>query len=52
MPAVADPRRALRWGERLNDRWLQSWIRSTEDLSRLQYSHRMLDAVIDEIDGR
>ncbi len=27
-------------------------MRSTADLSRLQYSHRMVDAVIDEIDGR
>jgi 8-amino-7-oxononanoate synthase len=27
-------------------------MRSTEDLARLQYSHRMVDAVIDEIDGR
>ena len=27
-------------------------MRSTEDLAHLQYSHRMLDAVIDEIDGR
>ena len=50
-PAV-DPRDALRWGERQHDRWLERWIRSTEDLARLQYSHRMLDAVIDEIDGR
>jgi 8-amino-7-oxononanoate synthase len=51
-PAVVDPMRALRWGERHHDRWLERWIRSTEDLARLQYSHRMLDAVIDEIDGR
>jgi 8-amino-7-oxononanoate synthase len=49
---AADPRRALRWGERHHDRWLERWIRSTEDLARLQYSHRMLDAVIDEVDGR
>jgi 8-amino-7-oxononanoate synthase len=47
-----DPRGALRWGERQHDRWLERWIRSTEDLARLQYSHRMLDAVIDEVDGR
>jgi 8-amino-7-oxononanoate synthase len=47
-----DPRETLRWGERQHDRWLERWIRSTEDLARLQYSHRMLDAVIDEIDGR
>jgi 8-amino-7-oxononanoate synthase len=46
------PGAALRWGDRQHDRWLERWIRSTEDLARLQYSHRMLDAVIDEIDGR
>src|SRR6201996_520174 len=51
-PAPADLRRTLGWGERHHDRWLERWIRSTEDLARLQYSHRMLDAVIDEIDGR
>jgi 8-amino-7-oxononanoate synthase len=43
---------ALKWGDREHDHWLQRWIRTTEDLARLQYSHRMLDAVIDEIDGR
>ena len=42
----------LSWGNRGQDRWLERWIRSTQDLARLQYSHRMLDAVIDEIDGR
>jgi len=47
-----DPIEALGWGHRRHDRWLERWIRSTEDLARLQYSHRMLDAVIDEIDGR
>jgi 8-amino-7-oxononanoate synthase len=40
------------WGKRGHDRWLERWLRSTQDLARLQYSHRMLDAVIDEIDGR
>jgi 8-amino-7-oxononanoate synthase len=49
---MSDAREALRWGEREQDHWLERWIRSTEDLARLQYSHRMLDAVIDEIDGR
>jgi len=39
-------------GRRYEDRWLERWISSTEDLARLQYSHRMLDAVIEEIDGR
>ena len=47
-----EARDALRWGERQHDRWLERWIRSTEDLARLQYSHHMVDAVIDEIDGR
>src|SRR6201988_3401107 len=50
--AAVNPREALRWGARHHDRWPESWIRSTEDLARLQYSHRMLDAVIDEVDGR
>lgn len=48
----ADPRVSLGWGQRQHDRWLERWIRSTEDLARLQYSHRMVDAVIEEIDGR
>src|SRR6201985_2653562 len=51
-PTTGDPRDALRWGEREHDRWLERWIRSTEDLARLQYSHHMVDAVIDEVDGR
>lgn len=50
-PSSADPTAAA-WGRRHDDRWLERWIRSTEDLARLQYSHRMLDAVIDEVDGR
>jgi 8-amino-7-oxononanoate synthase len=37
---------------RAEDTWLERWMRSTADLARLQYSHRMLDAVIEEIDGR
>jgi 8-amino-7-oxononanoate synthase len=37
---------------REDDRWLGRWLRTTEDLARLQYSHVMVDAVIDEIDGR
>lgn len=40
------------WGQRRDDRWLERWIRSTEDLARLQYSHPMFDAVIEEVDGR
>jgi 8-amino-7-oxononanoate synthase len=37
---------------RAEDTWLERWIRSTADLARLQYSHRMVDAVIDEVKGR
>jgi 8-amino-7-oxononanoate synthase len=47
-----DTRTEAETGRRREDRWLERWISSTEDLARLQYSHRMLDAVIDEIDGR
>jgi 8-amino-7-oxononanoate synthase len=47
---VAD--RSVAWGRHGDDRWLERWMRSTEDLARLQYSHRMVDAVIDEINGR
>jgi 8-amino-7-oxononanoate synthase len=41
-----------RFGRRRDDAWLQRWIQTTEDLARLQYSHRMFDAVIDEQRGR
>jgi 8-amino-7-oxononanoate synthase len=44
--------RQRQWGRRRDDRWLERWMRTTQDLARLQYSHRMIDAVIDEIDGR
>ena len=37
---------------RSEDSWLERWIDTTADLARLQYSHRMVDAVIEEIDGR
>src|SRR5439155_5952956 len=33
-------------------RWLCRWLRTCADLARLQYSHPMVDAVIEEIDGR
>ncbi|HEY7935300.1 MAG TPA: pyridoxal phosphate-dependent aminotransferase family protein [Solirubrobacteraceae bacterium] len=37
---------------RTQDTWLERWIGTTSDLARLQYSHRMVDAVIDEVKGR
>jgi 8-amino-7-oxononanoate synthase len=32
--------------------WLEKWFRTCADLASLKASHRMLDAVIDRIDGR
>jgi 8-amino-7-oxononanoate synthase len=32
--------------------WLDHWLESVRDLAELQASHPMVDAVIDEIDGR
>jgi 8-amino-7-oxononanoate synthase len=37
---------------RTSDKWLDRWLATTADLARLQYSHPMVDAVIDEVDGR
>jgi 8-amino-7-oxononanoate synthase len=39
-------------GRRQAGSWLERWLATTSDLARLQYAHRMVDAVIDEIDGR
>lgn len=52
LPHPADIRPRAAWGKRQHDAWLQRWIQSTEDLADLQYSHRMFDALIEEIDGR
>jgi 8-amino-7-oxononanoate synthase len=46
---LSDRQKPLR---RSQDRWLDKWLETTSDLARLQYSHPMVDAVIDEIDGR
>jgi 8-amino-7-oxononanoate synthase len=37
---------------RASDGWLERWMASVEDLARLKASHPMLDAVIDEQEGR
>ena len=37
---------------RESDGWLERWMATVEDLARLKSSHPMLDAVIDEQDGR
>src|SRR5437870_5285926 len=54
LPGVEDsadggPDKPLR---RDDDQWLQRWLATCADLARLSYSHPMVDAVIDEIDGR
>jgi 8-amino-7-oxononanoate synthase len=35
-----------------NTRWVDRWLATCSDLAKLKDSHPMLDAVIDEIDGR
>src|SRR6185312_7123151 len=37
---------------RISDKWLDRWLATTSELARLRYGHRMVDAVIDEVDGR
>src|SRR5207245_6272411 len=37
---------------RADDAWLERWLQTCSDLARLQISHPMVDAVIDEVDGR
>jgi 8-amino-7-oxononanoate synthase len=37
---------------RAGDGWLDRWMDTVSDLARLKHSHPMLDAVIEEIDGR
>jgi 8-amino-7-oxononanoate synthase len=44
-----DPARPMRRG---TDGWLDRWMATVADLARLKRSHPMLDAVIDEQDGR
>jgi 8-amino-7-oxononanoate synthase len=52
-PAVAFPRieRRARQADRPRT-WLEHWRESTAGLAKLQFSHPMVDAVIDEVDGR
>ena len=37
---------------RQSDKWLDKWLATCADLARLKDTHPMLDAVVDEIDGR
>jgi 8-amino-7-oxononanoate synthase len=45
LPAKGERRRA-------NDGWLDRWVATTSDLTRLKNTHPMMDAVIDEQIGR
>ncbi|HJX08290.1 MAG TPA: hypothetical protein VJ736_09500, partial [Actinomycetota bacterium] len=45
LPANGERRRA-------NDGWLDRWVATTSDLTRLKNTHPMMDAVIDEQIGR
>jgi 8-amino-7-oxononanoate synthase len=42
----------LKQRRRKTDDWLQRWMDTIDDLARLKRSHPMLDAVIDQVDGR
>jgi 8-amino-7-oxononanoate synthase len=48
LSAVSEGRPMRREG----DNWLERWLDTCADLARLKTSHPMLDAVIEEIDGR
>jgi 8-amino-7-oxononanoate synthase len=49
-PRTARPRAT---GTTLNRRpWLEHWLTTVSDLSELKASHPMMDAVIEEVDGR
>jgi 8-amino-7-oxononanoate synthase len=47
---VAIPRRAA--ASRPAGRWIDHWLESLADIEALRAAHPMMDAVIDEIDGR
>ncbi len=50
LPVPPSPNAKLR--RRQDDGWLERWVTTVSDLSRLKNSHPMLDAVIDEQEGR
>jgi 8-amino-7-oxononanoate synthase len=53
-PATGIPNRVTRVAPHSNRRrpWVEHWLETCRDLADLQASHPMMDAVIDEIDGR
>jgi 8-amino-7-oxononanoate synthase len=51
-PPDAAPAGVLKPLRRQDDGWVERWLETVADLGRLQHTHPMVDAVIDEIDGR
>jgi len=52
-PAMsARPETEARAGAPLGKPWIDHWLDSLQDLTQLKSQHPMMDAVIDEIDGR
>lgn len=47
-----DPTGTVKPLRRQGDGWLERWMDTVSELARLRHSHPMLDAVIDEVDGR
>jgi 8-amino-7-oxononanoate synthase len=52
IPTHAWAASAPRAGGPRPERWIDRWLETCADLAQLQATHPMLDAVIDEIDGR
>lgn len=50
--APAPLRSAAKPLRRAGDGWLDRWMETVADLARLKHTHPMLDAVIDEVNGR
>jgi 8-amino-7-oxononanoate synthase len=46
------PPRTLPTSPRSGGRWIEHWLDSVRDIEALRAAHPMMDAVIDEIDGR
>jgi 8-amino-7-oxononanoate synthase len=51
-PHTVPPRREAGRRNASGRQWLDRWLETVGDLAALQASHPMMDAVIDEIDGR
>jgi 8-amino-7-oxononanoate synthase len=52
LPTSDAPRRASTSSAPARRPWIEHWLDTCRDLSELKASHPMMDAVIDEVDGR